>query len=31
MWQAIDASGLIDAQLQALLNRRVAALNHCEF
>ena len=31
MWQAIDASGLIDAKLQALLNRRVAALNHCEF
>jgi hypothetical protein len=31
MWQAIDASGLIDARLQALLNRRVAALNHCEF
>lgn len=31
MWQAIDASGLIDAKLQALINRRVAALNHCEF
>ena len=31
MWQAIDASGLIEGQLQALINRRVAALNHCEF
>ncbi|HEY0406397.1 MAG TPA: hypothetical protein VGC89_11765 [Pyrinomonadaceae bacterium] len=31
MWQAIDASGLIDARLQALINRRVASLNHCEF
>ncbi len=31
MWQALDASGLIDPGLQALLNRRVAALNHCEF
>lgn len=31
MWQAIDASGLIDDKLQALINRRVAALNHCEF
>lgn len=31
MWQAIDASGLIEGQLQALVNRRVAALNHCEF
>ena len=31
MWQGIDASGLIDARLQALLNRRVAALNGCEF
>ena len=31
MWQGIDASGLIDARLQALLNRRVASLNGCEF
>jgi hypothetical protein len=31
MWAGIDASGLIDGQLQALLNRRVASLNGCEF
>jgi hypothetical protein len=31
MWQGIETSGLIDAPLQALLNRRVAALNNCEF
>lgn len=31
MWQGIDASGLIDGKLQSLINRRVAALNHCEF
>jgi hypothetical protein len=31
MWTGIDASGLIDGRLQALLNRRVASLNHCEF
>lgn len=31
MWQGIEASGLIDARLQALLNRRVASLNGCEF
>jgi hypothetical protein len=31
MWQGLDASGLIDGQLQALLNRRVASLNGCEF
>jgi hypothetical protein len=31
MWQGIEASGLINAGLQALINRRVAALNHCEF
>jgi len=31
MWTGIDASGLIDPKLQALLNRRVAALNGCEF
>ena len=31
MWTGIEASGLIDERLQALLNRRVAALNGCEF
>ena len=31
MWGGIEASGLIDARLQALVNRRVAALNGCEF
>lgn len=31
MWTGIDSSGLIDPKLQALLNRRVAALNNCEF
>jgi len=31
MWQGIDGSGLIDPRLQALVNRRVAALNGCEF
>ena len=31
MWTGIDASGLIDARLQALINRRVAYLNGCEF
>lgn len=31
MWTGIDSSGLIDGRLQALLNRRVASLNHCEF
>jgi hypothetical protein len=31
MWTGIDASGLIDGQLQALINRRVAAINGCEF
>ena len=31
MWQGLEASGLIDARLQALVNRRVAALNGCEF
>ena len=31
MWAGIDNSGLIDAGLRALLNRRVAALNGCEF
>lgn len=31
MWSGIDASGLIDEPLKALLNRRVAFLNGCEF
>jgi hypothetical protein len=31
MWSGIEASGLIDASLQALINRRVAAINRCEF
>jgi hypothetical protein len=31
MWAGIDASGLIDGKLTALVNRRVASLNRCEF
>ncbi|HEY0098565.1 MAG TPA: hypothetical protein VGB76_06390 [Pyrinomonadaceae bacterium] len=31
MWNGIEASGLIDAKLQTLVNRRVARLNGCEF
>jgi hypothetical protein len=31
MWTGIDASGLIDGKLQALINRRVAYHNGCEF
>ena len=31
MWSGIEASGLIDASLRALINRRVASLNGCEF
>lgn len=31
MWTGIDASGLLDAGLRALINRRVASLNGCEF
>jgi hypothetical protein len=31
MWSGIDASGLIDARLQTMINRRVAFLNGCEF
>ena len=31
MWTGIDASGLIDPGLKALLNRRVASINCCEF
>ncbi|MGA9997599.1 MAG: hypothetical protein WBP93_19445 [Pyrinomonadaceae bacterium] len=31
MWTGIDGSGLIDGKLQALINRRVAWHNGCEF
>ncbi len=31
MWQGIEGSGLVEARLQALVNRRVASLNGCEF
>lgn len=31
MWIGIDASGLVDAGLRSLINRRVAAINGCEF
>lgn len=31
MWTGIEQSGLIDGKLQALINRRVAFLNHCAF
>ena len=31
IWTGIDASGLIAGTLQALVNRRVAYLNGCEF
>ncbi|MFL5661069.1 MAG: hypothetical protein ACJ8BW_06930 [Ktedonobacteraceae bacterium] len=31
MWTGITSSALIDEKLQALVNRRVAALNGCEF
>jgi hypothetical protein len=31
MWSGLDASGLIGGKLQALLNRRIASLNGCEF
>jgi hypothetical protein len=31
MWGGIGESGLIDGKLQPLVNRRVAALNGCEF
>ena len=29
MWAGLDASGLLDAKVVTLLNRRVAALNGC--
>jgi alkylhydroperoxidase family enzyme len=31
MWGGLEASGLLDSELTALVNRRVAALNSCEF
>ena len=31
MWTGLEASGLIDPGLRALVNRRVAAINGCEF
>ena len=31
MWGGLDASGLIEPALTALVNRRVAYLNGCEF
>ena len=31
MWSGLDASGLLDRRLVALVNVRVAALNGCEF
>ncbi len=31
MFSGIDGSGLIDGKLKALINRRVASLNECEF
>jgi hypothetical protein len=31
MWTGIEGSGLIEGKLQALINRRVASLNGCEF
>lgn len=31
MWTGIDSSGLIEGRLVALINRRVAYLNGCEF
>lgn len=31
MWTGIESSGLIDARLRGLINRRVASINGCEF
>jgi len=31
MWGGLEGSGLLDPGLVALVNRRVAALNGCEF
>ena len=31
MWTGIESSGLIEARLRGLINRRVASINGCEF
>ncbi len=31
MWGGLDQSGLLDPRLVAMLNRRVAIINRCEF
>jgi hypothetical protein len=31
MWSGLDSSGLIEGKLVSLINRRVAAINGCEF
>ncbi|HKH09877.1 MAG TPA: hypothetical protein VKA73_01915 [Rubrobacter sp.] len=31
MWGGLDASGMLDPALTALVNRRIAYLNGCEF
>ena len=31
MWSGLDSSGLVDGRLISLVNRRVAAINGCEF
>ena len=31
IWTGLDSSGLIDGKLVSLINRRVAAINGCEF
>jgi alkylhydroperoxidase family enzyme len=31
MWAGIESSSLIDPRLRGLVNRRVAAINGCEF
>ena len=31
MWGGLDTAGLIEEDLQALVNRRVAAINGCAF
>jgi hypothetical protein len=31
MWGGLDGSGLLDPKLAALVNRRVATINRCEF
>ncbi len=31
IWTGLDASGLIEAKLMRLINRRIASINGCEF